>query len=119
MALPLQFTVGFIYLLELAPRSYHARIATTQNILATFTVVFCAIYFAFVSKDWFYYVLAGLLMQLVQLSTIWFLPESPRQLLAFGHTELAITAFKRIGKINGADTTGISDSFKDHYIVTT
>lgn len=62
MTMPLQFTVGFIYLLELAPANYHGAIATAQNIIATFTVVTCAIYFAFVSKDWFDFVLSGLVL---------------------------------------------------------
>ena len=59
MTMPLQFTVGFVYLLELVPRVNHAVVTTVQNIVATFTVLFCAIYFAFVSKHWFYFVLAG------------------------------------------------------------
>ena len=59
MSTPMQFTVGFTYLLELTPSNYHAILSTTLNIVGVFTVLFCALYFAFVSKDWFYYVLVG------------------------------------------------------------
>ena len=59
MTMPLQFTIGFIYLLELTPSSKQALVSTIQNIVATLTVLFCALYFAFVSKHWLYYVLIG------------------------------------------------------------
>ena len=48
--LPLIFTVGFVYLLELMPATHQTFVSTLQNIVATFTVTGCALYFAWVSK---------------------------------------------------------------------
>lgn len=76
--IPLQFTIGFIYLLELMPEDKQATVSTVQNIAATFTVVLCALYFAFVSKRWIYYALLGYAMQIAQLVSLRYLPESPR-----------------------------------------
>ena len=84
MSLPLQFTIGFIYLVELMPRSSQVLVSTIQNIVATLTVLFCALYFAFVSKHWLYYLLIGYALQIFQLATLWYLPESPVQQLGSG-----------------------------------
>ena len=78
MTMPLQFTIGFIYLLELMPSNYQTIVTTSQNIASTLTVISCALYFAFISKDWFYFVLIGYALQFIQMITLWLLPESPK-----------------------------------------
>jgi hypothetical protein len=47
-------------------------------------MVFMAVYFRWMSKDWLYYVLFGLGLLLISLFAILFIPESPKFLYEKG-----------------------------------
>lgn len=62
---PISFNITFIYLLELMPTRSQTLVSTVQNILATFTVIGCALYFTLISKQWLWFVLIGYVLQIV------------------------------------------------------
>ena len=101
-SMSLTFTVGFIYLIELMPKNRQAIVSTVQNIVAVLTVIACALYFAFVSKNCQWFLLIGYCLQLSQIYTLRFVPESPRWLFASQHKVKAINSLQKIAEVNKA-----------------
>ena len=63
------------------------------------------VYFWQISKDWFYIVLLGYVLQVLSAILCFFLPESPAFLLSLNRVEEALNIFKRIARVNGATAT--------------
>ena len=60
------------------------------------------VYFWVISKDWFYIVLVGYVLQVLSAILCFFLPESPGFLLSLNRVEETLNVFKKIAKVNGA-----------------
>ena len=62
--------------------------------------VIAVIYFWQISTDWFWFVFIGSCYQIVSVTLLYFVPESPRYLLSAGRFEDARQAFEQIAKLN-------------------
>ena len=60
------------------------------------------IYFWVISKEWFWVVLVGYLLQIAGLIMCYFLPESPHYLLSLNRVDETFEVFRRVAKFNGA-----------------
>ena len=61
----------------------------------------CALYFKFMSKNWYPFEILGLIMAGISLFSMIFIPESPRWLIAKGHYKEALKVYKKIARVNG------------------
>lgn len=94
-------SIGFVYMMEFIPKENHAFLCTFFMIQAPFITLLATIYFAFISKHWFWFCSIGVLMLIcVDICSYW-LPESPKYLLKAGKTSEAKTILTRIAKANG------------------
>jgi OCT family organic cation transporter-like MFS transporter 4/5 len=97
-----RFLIGYIYLSEFcAERTQRPLVTTAANLLVALTGILCALYFKWISKSWLPFEIVGLLMAAVSLCSVFFMPESPRWLIAQGKYKQALKVYKRIAKVNG------------------
>mmetsp|Transcript_8545 Transcript_8545/g.11784 ORF Transcript_8545/g.11784 Transcript_8545/m.11784 type:complete len:103 (+) Transcript_8545:650-958(+) len=85
--------------------------ATTFAIVAScegFFGIFGALYFLFISKSWFYLVLAAFTLQLLGTIGCSFFPESPKYLIATGQLKRAQEVFSLIAKVNKVDQSVVT-----------
>ena len=92
--------IGFVYMMELMPKSKQTFYATFYNIVDGSNLLTGTIYFWFISKDWIYFTTIGFALQTFNVITIWFLPESPRLLIELKRFDEAEVALKKIAKWN-------------------
>ena len=59
-----------------------------------------AMYFTFISKNWFWYVLVGYVWQIYGTVTSFAIPETPQWLLQAGRKEAFAGVIRRIAKVN-------------------
>lgn len=92
--------VGFTYLTEMFPKKRQV-VAVTINLVENSTVyILGTIYFWQVSRNWFYFVLFGYIVSVTTCLMSFFVPESPRFLLAHGKLEETKKAINLIAKFN-------------------
>ena len=85
--------IGFVYMMELMPKSKQTFYATFYNIVDGSNLLTGTIYFWFISKDWIYFTMIGFVLQTFNVIAVWFLPESPRlmiELKRFDEAEVAL-----------------------------
>lgn len=70
--------------------------------------------FAYFIRDWSQLHLALSLYSVVLLSYFWTIPESPRWLLATGHTNEAVSVLESAAKFNKQQTDTIRDNITEH-----
>ena len=73
--------IGYVFMIELMPKSSQAKITTTWNIFEGSIYVLATFYFWQVSKNWLYFVAIGYGLSIYSAITVWSLPESPRYLV--------------------------------------
>ena len=74
-------SIGYCYFVELAPKRYADMMGTWWNIAEAFVYILLTIYFAYISKNWFWTIAFGTFLSAVTLVTIFlFVPESPKWL---------------------------------------
>ena len=87
--------------MEFIPKRNHAFLCSFFMIQAPLITLLATIYFAFISKHWFWFVLVGFITLIcVDISAVW-LPESPKYLLKMGRKFEAVLILQRIAKSNG------------------
>ena len=96
----LRVNIGYIWLMELLPKKHQTTVGAGFNVISGFTVIMGATYFKFISKNWLYLVLVGYTLNFIALVTCFFLPESPRLLLALNRTKEAYNSLQWIAKWN-------------------
>lgn len=97
----LRINVGYLYMLELMPKESQTKIGTGCGVFDACTYLLCTLYFMTVSKDWFYFVLVGYLLNVISVVGAWFMPESPIYLCEKGQLYELESSMKVIAKING------------------
>lgn len=97
-----RFMLGYIYLSEFcAEKTQRPLVTTVANLLVACTGILCAFYFKWISKSWLPFEIVGLLMAAVSLCSVFFMPESPRWLIAKGKYKRALGVYKQIARTNG------------------
>ena len=67
-----------------------------------------ALYFSYISKNWFYLIFAGYIAQIIGVVGSFFIPESPLYLIKSGQIKEAQKVFASIAKVNGVDPDLVS-----------
>lgn len=76
-----RLNVGYIYLMELMPKSKHTAVASFWNITEGLIYVLASLYFWQISNYWLYFVAIGYGFAIYSAIAAWFLPESPHFLI--------------------------------------
>ena len=77
MLASVRVSVGFIYLMELMPKSSRTTVGSVSNICGGCIYPLATLYFWFVSKNWLYFVANGYFLCLFSACSALLLPESP------------------------------------------
>lgn len=93
-------SVGYLYMIELTPKKYHAYVGTVLSILNCLTTVFGCIYFRYISKHWIWLVLVGFTFNFLCVIFMFFIPESPKYLIARKRFDEARKSIYYIAKFN-------------------
>ena len=105
--------IGFIYMMEFFPKSRSVAIGTVSGLLGNMLNIFLPIYFWVISKHWLYYCLIGLVMQVFATVSVFFIPESPKWLLAVQDYDYLYAVLARMAQSNGKELT--RDAFDEHF----
>jgi MFS family permease len=85
---PGKLQVTFVYLTELVPSSYRTLVGTLILFSDASSMILLPLYFRFVSKNWLWFQLASLILNVLSVTgMLLFIPESPRYLWAKGDQE--------------------------------
>ena len=76
-----RINIGYVYLVELMPKSWHSTTGSIFNVFEGSIYVIASVYFWFLSKNWLYFVSVGYIFSLISACAIWLLPESPSFLI--------------------------------------
>lgn len=96
----IRINIGYLWLMELLPKRHQTAVGSGWNVYESFCVMVGPLYFGFVSNKWFYLVLVGYIEQVICLATCFFLPESPRLLVAMNRLGAAQESFRAIAGWN-------------------
>ena len=94
-------TIGWIYLMELSPKKKQVILGSIYLTFDSTVYLIAAIYFKYISKKWFYYSLAGYVFLVISCLLVWFLPESPTQLIELNRLDEAEAALLRVAWVGG------------------
>ena len=70
--------------------------------------IFGAIYFTWLCKNWFWYVLIGYIMQIIGTIAIFFVPESPKWLIKSRRFDEAQRVLHKVATMNKTDISLVS-----------
>ena len=97
-------TVGYVYMMELLPLRRQSLFTSIYSGYDTcLTYLIATIYFRFISNHWFYLAAFGYFLQIISVSLVWFLPESPKILVELNRLDEAELAMIRIAWFGGKD----------------
>ncbi len=86
--IPGKLNIAFVYLTELVPERYRTAVGTLILFLDASTMALHSLYFRFVTKEWIYFQIVSLVMNVIAVLGIMFvIPESPKYLHAVGKIE--------------------------------
>jgi len=118
VAIPSRYHIGFVYLMELLPKSkqnFYGAFVNTFNVAG---LMLAALYFRFVSKQWTYFCYLSIFMQVVCVVGTCFLPESPRLLIEhqrLDEAEQSLKTIARWGRYNDDSGQGEWQFNKDEF----
>jgi MFS family permease len=99
----LKGAISYCWLFSLIMRKDNQMSVGVLNAIDSLTLTVLALYFTFVSKEWFYLYLTMTSLGALSLAFMLLVsPDSPRWLLAKGRKEEAIAAFNKIAVLNGS-----------------
>jgi hypothetical protein len=98
----IRINVGYVYMIELMPKRHEVTIGTVWNCVEGLIYLQATIYFYYISKDWFNFVMVGYCFQLISAVAVWWLPESPIFLLNTGRYKEMKDSLKTIAEWNEA-----------------
>ena len=100
--------VGIIYMFENSPKRLINPTMTCFFIFEAVIGILGAIYFTWISKDAFGFMMLGYSFQIIGTITVYCIPESPKWLVKKGLIQEAQVVFERIARTNKVDTELVS-----------
>ena len=97
-------TIGYLYLLELIPKRHKILVGTLLHAINSLTLVFSSLYFWFITKNYFWFLLYSTIANFICTIAILFIPESPEYLYASKDYDGARDSFNKILKFNSENT---------------
>ena len=89
--MPGKLHISFVYLSELVPEHRRTAVGTLILFSDASTLVWQTLYFRFLTKEWIYYQIGSLVMNIIGvLGILLVLPESPKYLHAIGKIDECI-----------------------------
>ena len=99
---PGKLHISFVYLTELVPERYRTAVGTVILFSDASTMAWQTLYFRLVTKEWIYFQILSLVMNIIAVLGILFLiPESPKYQHAVGKIEECQKNMQYIAKVNG------------------
>lgn len=96
----IRVNVGYVYMMELTPKSWHTSVSSFWNIVEGLIYVLASLYFWKINKYWLYFVAIGYCLQIYSAVMSWTLPESPRFLIETENLDRAKQSLEQIAKVN-------------------
>jgi len=106
--------VGWPYFMELLPKNRRAFHTACNGILGGSYGIIGSIYFVFISKNAYYFMLIGFIMQVMSTVLTYFMPESPVQMFMQGRIEEGRQAVEQIAKMNGKQLDFNYSDFREY-----
>jgi len=75
--------LAYVYILELVPTAWQTYVGTVLHIADGTTMIFLALYFRFISKDWLWFQLFCFVFSTLATFGCFTAPESPKYLYSF------------------------------------
>ena len=97
----LRVQIGYVYLMELMPRSAQTLVTTIWCCCDSVIYLFASVYFWKISKHAFYFELVGFVWVCLSSILMFWIPESPRFLVSTGKLDAAKAVFEKIASWNG------------------
>jgi MFS family permease len=101
--------VGYLYLLELVPATWKSLVGTLVHSINSFTFVWSAYYFWYLSKDWQWLLIYSLSANFITAMAALFIPESPLYLYSAKDFDKTRESLTMIAKFNGSNSEQFSD----------
>ncbi len=93
--------VSFVYVCELVPVKFRTLIGSMMLLMDATTIIFCALYFLYISKHWEYYHIFSIALNIVGTLGLLLIPESPKYLHSKRNFAQAKRNLWRIARFNG------------------
>lgn len=97
----IRISIGYNYCMELMYSPYRTFYGTAWNVNEALVYFWATIYFAWVAKEWFPFIMIGYSLAWVATIGVYFYPESPYFLIQKERYDEAAEVFARIAKWNG------------------
>jgi MFS family permease len=99
---PGKLHISFVYLTELVPERHRTAVGTLVLFADASSMTLYPLYFRFVTKEWIYFQIGSLVMNIVGvIGMLIVIPESPKYLYASGRIKECIEKIRYIARVNG------------------
>ena len=92
--------LSFMVLLENLPSNHHALFGSSIFVFETMIGMISVVYFSFISKNWFWLVLVGYIMEVIAAVGSFFISETPKYLMKAKRHEDFKALMRRIEILN-------------------
>lgn len=103
--------IGWVYWNEFFPSRLQNKLGTFYNMTDATVYMFATLYFWAGVKNWIYFALIGQVLAIFSAISSYFLPESPRYLLATKRYAALILVLEKIAKFNGKEPLDIDHDY--------
>jgi MFS family permease len=106
-----RITVCYIYLLEFTPKKRRTVVGTLVSCVNSFIVIEASLYYDYINKDYLYFEIFGISLNVVCVIAMLFMPESAKFLYGKKKFDQARQTFAVIAKMNNVPPfTGVFDT---------
>ena len=96
-----RMTVGYCYMVEMAPEKYAGMMGTAWDISESLVYIILTTYYRYINKNWHYIIAFATLLNLIAIIIIvCFIPESPKWLYDQGKYSQCYNALNYMAKVN-------------------
>lgn len=96
----IRLSIGYNYIMELIGEKYRTFYGTIWNANEACIYLWATIYFGFIAKKWFPFVMIGYSLAVIATFGVYFYPESPPWAIQMKQFKVAKKSFDYIAKVN-------------------